>query len=227
MRVVVTKQNVKLVLTMKERADLFRNGRWKTEGFRGVVDAGRRTKTQVQRAVHQQMATKKYGFVSGATRGTPRREELAFEIYALKGGQRIEEYKGLQALKISGRTAARYNSGRDDGDAGFVRSGVWNAPRTFKRSFAANGGFFATLPGGKSGTAPKALWTFGNKPDQPRGADGRFASSGKKYGKIRRLFGPAIRKEIVKDKALATFQNVAPRMLEQKVVPRLAKLIRF
>ena len=53
------------------------------------------------------------------TRGTPKRAELAFEIYGVTGGQWIEEYKGLQALKSAGGQA----------DTGSVRSGVWNAPR--------------------------------------------------------------------------------------------------
>ena len=53
------------------------------------------------------------------TRGTPKRAELAFEIYGVTGGQRIEEYKGLQALKSAGGQA----------DTGSVRSGVWKPPR--------------------------------------------------------------------------------------------------
>lgn len=227
MRLVVRKQNIRLVLTYKERAQLLANGKWRREAFRGVVDAGRKTKTQVQRAVHKQMATKKYGFVSGNTRGTPRQADLAYEIYALKGGQRIEEYKGLKALKVDGAAAARFNSGRSGDDSGSVRSGVWNKPRTFKRSFATNGGFFAMLPGGTSTKAPKALWTFGKKGDQPRGAGGRFASSGKRYGKIRRLYGPAIRKELPKDESLATFMRVGPALLEEKVMKRMAKFIKF
>lgn len=227
MRVVVKKQNVHLIITMQERARLLASGRWKTEAFHGVVDAGRRTKTHVQRAVHKQMATKQYSFTAQNTRGTPRKTELAYEIYALKGGQSIEIYKGLQALTPKGRTAKRYNASRGIDDAGFVRSGVWNAPRTFKRSFSANGGFFAMLPGATNSKAPKALWTFGSKPGQPRGPGGKFAPSGKRYGKIRRLFGPAIRKEIVKDQALATFERVAPKLLEEKVVKRVAKLIQF
>lgn len=229
MRVIVIKQNVHVLLTMQERAKLLSSGRWKREAFRGVVDAGRRTKTQVQRAVHQQMAMKSYSFVASNTRGTPNQGALSFEIYAHKGGQRIEEYKGLRTLVQGGRTAGRFNKGRTIGDKGFVRSGVWNAPRTFKRSFAANGGFFAMLPGGagSSTRAPKALWTFGKKPNQPRDGEGRFASPGTTYGRIRRLFGPALGKELVKDQSLATFQKVAPRLLEEKVMKRMAKLITF
>ena len=67
----------------------------------------------------RQRATKRYGLVSSNTRGTPKRAELAFEIYGVTGGQRIEEYKGLQALKSAGGQA----------DTGSVRSGVWKPPR--------------------------------------------------------------------------------------------------
>ncbi len=226
MRFVVKKHNVHLILTMQERAELLKSKRWRTEAFRSVVDAGRLTKTQVQRAVHHQMATKKYGFVIANIRGTPRQADLAYEIYALKGGQSIELYRGLQALSGKGRTQAPYNEGRIAVDRGLVRSGAWNAPRVFKRSFAAAGGFFAMLPGTRS-TAPKALWTFGHKPDQARDGGGRFAKSGKKYGPIRRLYGPAIRKEIPMDELLATFQRVGPRLLEEKVMKRMARLIKF
>ncbi len=64
-------------------------------------------------------ATKRDTLVISNTRGTPKRAELAFEIYGVTGGQRIEEYKGLQALKSAGGQA----------DTGSVRSGVWKPPR--------------------------------------------------------------------------------------------------
>lgn len=226
MRIVVRKHRVELILSMKERAELFANGRWKVEAFRGLDAAGRRTKTRVQKAVHHQMATKKYSFVSGSTRGVANQGALTYEIFAFKGGQRIEEYKGLQALKITGAAAARLNANRDALDQGSVRSGVWNVPRVFKRSFATGNGYFAMLPG-KGGRASKLLWTYGSKPDQPRDDKGRFAPSNRTYGPIRRLFGPALRKELPKDESLATFQAVAPVMMEQKIVPRLAKLMKF
>lgn len=227
MRIVVSSKNLNVLVSAEKKARVLASGKWRTEAFRGVVDAGRRTKTQVQRAVHKQMATKQYGFVSGNTRGTPRQAALAYEIYALKGGQKVEIYKGLRALASGGLVAAKFNAGRAGSDAGFVRSGVWNAPRTFKRSFASNGGYFAMLPGGKAGPAPKALWTYGHKPNQPRTAAGRFAPSGQKYGRIRRLFGPALRDEIGKDQSLATFMRVGPALLEQKVMARMVKLMTF
>lgn len=98
----------------------------------------------------------------------------------------------------------------------------------FQRSFAAAGGYFVELPGGqRSKTAPRALWTPGYHSDQPRDDAGRFAPSGRTYGSIRRLFGPSLREEITKDQALAVLYKVAPKMLEEKVIPRIAKLVTF
>ncbi len=217
MQLIVVRQRLELVASMQESARVLASRRWQQEAFRGVVDAGRRTKTEVQRAVHKQMATKRYGLVSASTRGSPKWANLAFEIYGVTGGQRIEEYKGLQVLKSAGGQA----------DSGAVRSGVWNSHRVFQRSFAAKGGFFALLPGGTGKVAPRVLWTYGSKPGQPRDASGRFAPSGKTYGRVRRLFGPSLMKEIVKDEALATFERVGPPLLADKVLSRMNRLLDF
>lgn len=226
MRIVVEKTDIRFVLRQRQMAAILASPRWRREAFFGVVDAGRRTKTQVQRAVHRQMATLRYGFVAKHTLGTPRERELAFEIYAFTGGQRVEIYKGLRVLARGGDAAARFNAARSDGDQGQVRSGVWNAPRVFKRSFAGEGGVFAVLPGNRK-RAPRALWTYGSKPFQPRSADGRFAPSGRTYGPIRRLHGPSLRKELPKDQSLAAFHRYGPMYLEQKVVKRMEKFVRW
>lgn len=192
------------------------SGRLRGELQRSVIDAGRKTKTQVQRAVHGQMATKSYGTVTKNVRTSS--GTLSFEIFAVAGGQRIEAYKGLRAAAGGPGEAL---------ERGMVSSGVWNNPRTFQRSFATGSGFFALLPGDRSTVAPRVLWTYGSKPDQPRDDAGRFRPSGKTYGPVRRLFGPSLKKEIVKDQSLATFQRVGPKLLEERVMKRLAKLVRF
>jgi len=193
-------------------------GGWEKEVHRGLIDAGRRTTVRVAKAAQGQMAAKSYGFVRNKTRATSA-DLMQYRIFSPAGGARIEEYKGLRSVK---------NVRLSSPEPGGVSSGVWNNPRTFKRSFKANGGFFAMLPGGEQSTvAPRMLWTYGNKPGQPRDAAGKFMSSGVTYGKIRRLFGPALRDELVKDQSRATFEKVAPMILEQKIVPRLAKLITF
>lgn len=228
MHVTIGRSNLRALKSFERMVDRLGDKRWKNEMFRGVVDAGRKTKTRVQKAVAKQMALKPgnyNGYVVAGTRGTPRKEILAFDIYGVKGGTDIEKYRGLRSVKAS----SKLNVGRKGLERGMVRSGVWNNPRVFKRSFEAGGRFYAMLPAsaGASKRAPKALWTYGLKPDQPRGAGGRFASSGKTYGKIRALYGPSLMKELPEDESLATFMTVGPALLEQAVSKRVAALVRY
>ena len=228
MRIIRTGKNLHLVTSFRKVPLVLASERAKTELQRGVTDAGRKVKTKVQRAVTAQMALKAgnyVGYVVAGTRGVPRKQLLAFDIFGVKGGTDIDEYKGLRSVSAK----SRLNVGRKGGDRGTVRSSVWNNPRIFKRSFEGNGGFYAMRPpsAGTSSVAPKALWTYGLKPGQPRGADGRFAPTGVRYGKVRRLFGPALMKEIPEDASLDVFLRDGPVLLEQAVSKRLTKLMRF
>ena len=229
MRIVRTGQNLQLIGRFQKLAERLASERGKRELQRGVADAGRKVKTKVQRAVTHQMAlrTGNYqSYVVAGTRGISRPSLLAFDIFGVKGGTDIEEYQGLKAV----RRTNRLNVGRSAIERGTVRSGVWNNPRVFKRSFATNGGgFYAMRPAseGTTSRAPKIFWSYGKKPNQPRGADGKFASSGAKYGRIRRLYGPALLKEIPEDESLAVFLDEGPALLEQSVSRRLEKLMRW
>lgn len=229
MRVVVGRSNLRSLKGFIKLADLLASNRAQAELFRGVIDAGRKTKTPVQKAVFRQMALKPGNYnshVVAGTRGVPRRELLAYDIFGVKGGAKIEAYKGLRSV---GRGNA-LNKGRRGTDRGEVRSGVWNNPRIFKRSFEGNaGGFYAMRPAsaGTTSRAPKALWTFGLKVAQPRGARGRFESPNVQYGKVRKLFGPSLMKEIPEDQSLITFLTVGPVNLEQAVMKRVTKLMRY
>lgn len=232
MRIVVRKYNIRAVIGFRDLAATLASPKARTELHRGVIDAGRKVKTKVQKAVTRQMALKsgKYqSYVVSNTRGVPRKANLSFEIFSVKKGSSIEDYKGLMSVRSGGRAFRRMNAGRALDDKGTVRSSVWNNPRLFKRSFSAATGFFAFRPAsaGSSGRAPKALWTYGLKPGQPRGADGRFAATGVRYGKVRRLFGPALGKEIPQDESLATFLREGPKELELHVSKRLKKLMRY
>ncbi|OXS99097.1 hypothetical protein B7H23_12900 [Notoacmeibacter marinus] len=214
----IGRQHLKsMIRTTAKMAD----GRSKKDAQRGLIDAARRTRTASARAVKKQAGFKRYGDVREAifTRNV---SPLVVEIGSVQGGQPVEEYKGLRSMKAGGAAARRI--GGDD--TGNVRSGVWNNPRVFKRSFAANGGFFAVLPG-QSKRAPRVLWTYGSKPDQPRDSGGRFASSGRTYGPVRRLLGPAVNKELVKDDSLRTFRKTTGRELKLQVGKRMSKLMRF
>lgn len=231
MQVIVTKNLANLV-KFHELSRLISSPSTKEELGRGVQDAGRKVKTKVQKAVKVQMALKDghySSYVVANTRGTPDRANLAFHIRASMKGAQIEAFKGLRALSPTGAVAKKMNAGRSAIDAGTVRSGVWNRPRTFKRSFTSGGGFFALRPGKNGRTSaklPKAFWTFGNK-NQPRGAGGRFVSRGQKGFTVRKLYGPALGKELDKDMSLSTFLTEGPKELEIQVEKRIARIMRW
>ena len=228
MRIVRTGSNLQLIGRFEKLAERLASQRAKVELQRGVVDAGRKIKTKVQRAVTHQMALRSgnyQSYVVAGTRGVSRPAILAFDIFGVKGGTDIEEYRGLKAV----RRGNRLNLGRKSMERGTVRSAVWNNPRVFKRSFATDSGFYAIRPASEGTTtrAPKIFWTYGHKPGQPRGGDGRFAASNVQYGKIRRLFGPALLKEIPQDESLNVFLRDGPVLLEQAITKRVTKLMRF
>lgn len=201
------------------------------ELHRGVVDAGRKTRTQVQKAVALQMAVTAGGYTANVVpniRGIGRQSDLSFTIRGTGKGVRIQAYKGLRALSPRGRAAKAMNAGRSALDRGYVRSGVWNNPRTFQRSFAHGGEFFSLIPSAKgSSRLPEQFWTYGHKVNQPRSADGKFAAGGRSGFKVRRLYGPALGKELDKDQSLQTFLTFGPAELEIQVAKRVAKLMRF
>ncbi|MGH0004870.1 hypothetical protein ACQU0X_32820 [Pseudovibrio ascidiaceicola] len=222
---------IKHLVSFQKHSQLLANGKWKQEAQRGVMAATKKVKTKVQRATFNQMGLlggNYQSYVVRNTRAFSKPSELTGIIVANNKGAKVELYKGLRALSAKGRTAKKFNAGRSVDDAGFVRSGVWNAPRTFKRSFSASGVFFSLIPGGKTSSAlPKAFWTYGKKAGQPRDTRGRFKSSQRPGYRVRRLFGPALGKEMQKDKALQTFQQEAPKELKLQVEKRIAKLVKF
>ncbi len=229
MQIIVSK-NLTQFVRFTALPKLISSQNFRLELHRGVIDAGRKTRTQVQKAVAQQMAVTAggyRGYVVPNMRGISRPADLSFEIKGTGKGSPIETYKGLRALAPKGRVAKAMNKGRSAIDRGFVRSGVWNSPRTFKRSFVQGGMFLALVPGGQSGRLPKALWTFGHKPLQPRDAMGRFSKSGQPGFKIRKLYGPALGKELDKDQSLQTFLTFGPAELEVQVAKRVARLMKW
>lgn len=228
MRIVRSGTNLQLIGEFARMAERLATQRARTELHRGVVDAGRKVKTQVQRTVSRQMAVRPgayQSYVVANTRGASRPTLLAFDILGVKGGTDIETYQGLRAVKRRNRL----NMGRSAAERGEVKSGVWNNPRVFKRSFATDSGFYALRPAsaGTTSKAPKIFWTYGRKPNQPRGDGGRFAKSSAKYGKIRKLYGPSLLMEIPEDDSLETFMQIAPPILQIEVEKRLTKLMRW
>lgn len=229
MRIVTSGRNIQLLGEFAKIAERMASPRARTELQRGVVDAGRKVKTRVQRAVTAQMGLRPgnyQSYVVANTRGVSRPALLAFDIFGVKGGADIEAYQGLRAVKRGNRL----NRGRGAAERGEVRSAVWNSPRIFKRSFATSAGDFYAMRPATAGTttkAPKIFWTYGRKEEQPRGPGGRFGKGNGKYGKLRRLYGPALLKEIPEDDSLATFMRIAPPLLQIEVEKRLTKLMRW
>ncbi|WP_421983358.1 hypothetical protein [Roseibium sp.] len=225
-------ENHEVMISVGRSIRVMVSPKFRKELHRGVIDTGRKTKTRVQKAVYLQMGLKSGRYqksVVAHTRGVPREASLSYEIFSVRRGAPIEEYKGLRSVKSGGDAFKRMNASRSALETGTVRSGVWNVPRVFKRSFETNGKFKAFRPAsaGTSSTAPRALWTFGRKVGQPRDGSGRFMSTGKRYGKIRSLYGPALRDEIPQGDSLQTFQTYAPRELEIQVTKRLEKIMRY
>ena len=230
MRIVATFADRKTLRSFERMAGNLADGKWKREAHRGVIDAGRKTKTKVQKAVFKQAGFRPGTYSSNVvahTRLGTDEPTLSARIFAVRGGVDIDEYRGLRVVKPKGGKV----------EAGSVKSGVWNAPRVFKRSFSAESstgyfgrggtGFFALLPGKARSSAPPEFWTFGTKQEQKRDSRGRFVAGEARYGRKRRLYGASLRDEIGKGETLATFEKVAPAELEIKVTKRMAKLIRF
>ena len=213
--------DLKNLRSFKNLASRLSDEKWKREAHRGVVDAARKTKTQVQRAVYKQSGFKAGTYqtnVVAHTRLSTDEGSLSARILAVRGGQPIDQYRGVRVLSQGNRVLT----------SGLVRSAVWNAPRVFNRSFATPSGYFATLPGGgQSTTEPRVLWSYGSKPNQPREASGRFGSSGKTYGPVRRLAGPSLRKELVQGESARVFHREAPVQLSEKVKKRLERIMKF
>lgn len=238
MRIVVGRSDLRPLKGFERLVDLLASNRGRGELFRGVVDAGRKTKTPVQKAVFRQMGLKPGTYnsvVVAGTRGIPRRELLAYDIYGVKGGQKIQLYKGLKVQKIfvpqSG--AHRYSKVRAQINPGTIGSAIWNVPRVFQRSYSSGSNLFAIRAndGGGPGKAPRTLWSHDERKWQPRDmATGRFLPDPKNrlnWAASRILYGPSLMKEIPEDQSLITFLTVGPANLEVAVMKRVTKLMRF
>ncbi|MBN9310989.1 hypothetical protein, partial [Devosia sp.] len=95
MQVVVTKKLTNFV-RFQDIPRLISRPNFRLELHRGVIDAGRKTRTQVQRAVAQQMAVTAggyRGYVVPNMRGISKPSDLSFTIRGTGKGSPIETYK--------------------------------------------------------------------------------------------------------------------------------------
>lgn len=231
------------VVVQKDLADFrkFRNipprleKRFREEAYRGLRDAGRKMLTMVRKTARTQMNLRPgyYGsYIVAQTMGRPiKGNPMRYDIEGGTKGGYIPMYGGLKG----GRKLRRkdgYNI--QDLEKGRVYSEVWNVGRIFKRSFATPGGWYALRPG-NSLRAPRLLWTYGRKPNQGRDSFGRFMPTGKRYGKVRKLFGPSLYKELRDANRVKRgpnwihirFMREAPVELELQVMKRVTKLMTF
>lgn len=226
MYVVKSGNSLLLVVKFREAAERLASKQGRMELYRGVVDAGRKVKTPVQKTVVKQMNLKPgqyQSYVVANTRGVGRQPILAYDIFSVKGGIKAENYRGLRSV----RAGSKLNQTIAKGDRGTVRSDVWNNPRIFKRSFEKNGRFYMMRSREDGVKAPRILWTRDDRSWQPRSSNGRFASTGTKWGKIRQLYGPALSQEIPQDDSAEMFEALGPKLLEEAVARRVTKLMRF
>lgn len=229
MRIIVEKRLRNLV-EFKRISQYMGQKRFMTELGRGVIDAGRKVRTKVRKSVKEQMAVAPGSYQSYVVANTGLRNHgpLAIGIWASAKGGQITDFKGLRALVAGGRASRIANRGQ--AFKGQVRSGVWNSPRVFKRSFHATGGYFALIraDGARSNsTMPRAFWTHDSRSNQPRDGQGRFAETGAQKWRVRRLRGPAINKELDKGQTLHTFLTFGPEELERQTMKRIERILKW
>jgi len=225
---VVIERNLKELTAFIGVSKRLQSRDWRGELHKGVIDAGRKTRTKVSKAVSQQMnvASGHYqSYVVANMRFRSNLGAMSATISASEKGGQITDFKGLRNLKMGGRAAKRGGGG----PTGTVRSEVWGSSRVFKRSFASGGGFFALIrANGARGnsTMPKAFWTH-DPTGQARDAKGRFAATGAQKWRTRRLRGPAINKELDKDQSLQVFLTFGPAELDRQIDKRLVKIMKW
>lgn len=165
----------------------------------GIRKAGDKTRTVVRHALKAQTGVKRYGDIVEKTRSyIP--APLTYVIEGAGSGLPIEKFKvNVHAFdpdrwsarahwKVQPRNARGRFGPIDTRDDDAVEGFPWAVSHHFKRSYVA--------------------------------ADGSYRAflPGRKRGKGRMLFGPAIWKEIVKDQSLAAFTTSAPKFMDEEVM---------
>lgn len=170
--------------------------------------AGLKTRTQVRRALKEQMGTRTTKAITAHTRSYSHEGGLAYSIEGSGKGLPIKEFpvKISRSKKIAARWSprdhwrvqARDGGGRfgsivDPGGAG-VSASPWGRSRAFDRSFA-----------------------------HPTKGPVMIRVAGKRA--VRKLFGPSVAKEIVHGQPLAIFVAVGSHQLAVDLPRRMARLI--
>ena len=124
---------------------------------RGLINGGDKLRTEVRKALKYQTGVIRYGAITQGVRGYLDKGDLSYVIAASGSGLPIRNFK---TTATGGRRFGNYRDQKRDGSGQFgglrskgggVTSAVWNAPRTFQRSFRRKDGeFVAVLPGKRS-----------------------------------------------------------------------------
>lgn len=179
--------------------------RWARQSLGG---AGDKSRTQVRKALRTQMGTKGIRAINANTSGSVDLLGLAYTLRGVGKGLPIEEFpvrasKSLKAL---------------------VR---WHPREHWKLQVRPRqaGGRFSPIPdegfvGGVTASPWRVSRTFQRSYVSEKGYRARTPD-----GRTRKLYGPAIGKEIIKDHSLATWEATAIPELERQMVSRLARLV--
>jgi hypothetical protein len=171
-------------------------------------NAGLKTRTQVRRALKEQMGTRTAKAITAHTRSYSHEGGLAYSIEGNGKGLPIQEFpvKVSRSKKIAARWsprdhwrvqkrdgAGRFGSIVDPGGAG-VSASPWGKGRSFPRSFShpAKGPVMVRVEGKRA---------------------------------VRKLFGPSVAKEIDQGQSLAAFEMTGIRELARILPPKIDRLI--
>lgn len=174
----------------------------------GLREGGDKVRTKVRRALKEQMGVKRYGVVVKHVVGVLGHSgALTYVIRGDGKGLPIEEFPvrakaGPGAIRWSAREHWKLQPRESLGRFGKIQdvppevtASPWGIARTFKRSFVGRGGYRAAIPGDKGG------WM------------------------MRKLFGPSVAKEIVKDRSARAFEMAVRTDVLPAVEKRLGRLL--
>ncbi|MDP2356154.1 MAG: hypothetical protein Q8M31_08825 [Beijerinckiaceae bacterium] len=175
---------------------------------RGLMRGGERLRTPVRRALQKQTSAKKYGTIVQHTRSWLS-GPLEYSIAGRAKGLPIEEFP--HKVSRSKKLAMRWS-----------RTDHW---RLQKRNAK---GQFGTLPEMNERGVSATMWTknraFARSFGHP--SKGPVMQRIPKKPGMRKLFGPSLAKEIVKDMSLAAFIENAEQLVLPEIQKRLVGLLR-
>lgn len=161
---------------------------------------GGKTRTQVRRALRQQAGYKSAAVVNKRTRSYMP-SSFEYVIVGTGKGVPIQEVKGVRAGK--------------------ARSGTWrDQPRTAK-------GRFGRIRGRERGKVTSRAWNVAHRYKRSFRHEGKglVARLPGESRALRKLFGPSVAKEIVKDQALDAFHRTGPQELARILPAKIARLL--